>query len=74
VPRAIVFLIAARAFVFFDDVALVLVDGEASGNAGLLVRSHPEPVAVQRRPILDQQRRPLANGREILPRRRIYLR
>ena len=66
VPRAVVFLVAPRALVLLDDVLLVLVDREASGNAGLLVRTHLQPVEIERRRLLDGQRRRPAQLLEIL--------
>ena len=61
VARAIVFLVAPRALVLLDDVALVLVDREAAGEPGLLVAAHPQPVEVERRRlVLGDQRRALA--------------
>ena len=44
VPRPIVFLVAPGALVLLDDVAIVLVEGKAGGNAKLLVLAHAQPV------------------------------
>jgi hypothetical protein len=41
---AVVFLVAARALVLLDDVAIVFVDREAGGEAGLDVAAHPQLV------------------------------
>ena len=68
VARAIVFLVAARALVLLDDVALVFVDREAAGDAGLLVLAHPQPIEVERRRLVRDERRLLAERREILAR------
>ena len=39
-PRAIVFLVAPRALVLLDDVAVVFVEAKAGRQAGLLVAAH----------------------------------
>ena len=57
VPRAIVFLVASGPFVLLDDVAVVLVEGEARGQAGLLVAAHTQPIQVEAGLILEHQRR-----------------
>ena len=74
VARAIVFLVAARALVLLDDVRLVLVEREAAGDAGLLVRAHAQSVQVQRRGLVEHERRALAQRREIRPRLFVHLR
>ena len=56
VLRAIVFLVAARALVLLDDVAVVLVDGEARGETGLDVAPHLQPVEIDARLVLHDQR------------------
>ena len=73
VPRAIVFLVGARALVLLDDVLLVLVDREAGGDAGLLVAAHAQAIEVERRLVLDHQRRVGAERREVLLRFRVDL-
>jgi hypothetical protein len=65
VPRAVVFLVAARALVLLDDVALVFVDEEAAGDAGLDVGPHAQPVEVKRRLSLGDERRAAAQRGEI---------
>ena len=55
--RAIVFLVAPRALVLLDDVAVVLVEREAAREAGLLVRAHPEAIEIQARSLLIHERR-----------------
>ena len=57
VARAVVFLVAARALVLLDDVAIVFVDREARGEAGLHVAAHPQPVEVDARLVFDDERR-----------------
>ena len=57
VPRAIVLLVAPSPLVFLDDVLIVLVDGKASGDTRLFVRAHAQPVEVERRRVLDDERR-----------------
>ena len=42
VARAIVFLVAPRPLVLLDDVAVVLVERETGGHAGLFVRAHAQ--------------------------------
>ena len=68
VPRAIVFLVAARTLVLLDDVLLVLVDRETGGDADLLVRPHAQAVEVHRRRVLDDERRLRAQRRQVLAR------
>jgi hypothetical protein len=65
VPGPIVLLVAARPLVLADDVLFVIVDGEAPGDAGLLMAPHPEPVEIQRGLILDHERRRLAQRIEV---------
>jgi hypothetical protein len=72
VARPIVLLVAARALVFLDDVAVVVVHGKGAGDPGLKVRSHTQPVDVQGRRVLEHQRRPRLEGVEILHRLRIH--
>ena len=64
--RAVVFLVAPGALVLLDDVLLVLVHGETAGNAGLLVRPHPQPIEIQGRRLLLRQRRVATQLLEIL--------
>jgi hypothetical protein len=73
VPRAIVFLVAARAFVFLDQVPIVLVEREARGDAGLLVSAHSKPIAIHRRLVVLDERRVRAERGEVLPRRLVHL-
>ena len=57
VPGAIVLLVAPRLLVLLDQVALVLVDREAAGDADLDVTVHVQPIEVERRLGLDRERR-----------------
>ena len=68
VPRAVVLLVAARAFVLLDDVGFVLVDREAPRNARLLVPAHPQPIEVERRRCLGDQRRVATQRLEVFTR------
>ena len=56
VARAIVFLVAPGPLVFPDDVVVVLVEREAPGQADLLVSAHAQPVQVEARHVLEDQR------------------
>ena len=60
VPGAVVFLVLPRPLVLADDVALVLVDREAPGDARLLVPAHAQLVQVQARRLVKDERRRLA--------------
>ena len=57
VPRAIVFLVGPRPLVLLDEIPVVLVEGVAGRDADLFVRSHPEPVEIDGRLFLDDERR-----------------
>ena len=71
VPCAVVFLVAAGPLVLADDVRLILVDRKTTGDAGLLVRTHPQPVEIERRRIIYHERRALAQCHKVLTRFRI---
>ena len=55
VPRAVVFLVAPRALVLLDDVAVVFVDRIAGGQAGLLVAAHLQPIEVHARLVFERR-------------------
>jgi hypothetical protein len=67
VPRAVVLLVGAGPLVLLDDIAVVLVEREAGRDADLFMRSHHEPVEVQRRLRLHQHGSVL-RAREVLSR------
>src|SRR4029453_9560416 len=56
VARAVVFLVALRALVFLDDIAVVLIEREASGNANLFVIATAQPIKVDTRVLFDDER------------------
>src|SRR5438309_1899613 len=56
VTRAVVFLVSPRPFVFLDDAAVVFVEREATCQANLLVRAHPETVEVHAGRLFDDKR------------------
>jgi hypothetical protein len=74
VPRAVVFLVAPGSFVLLDGAGFVLVDRKAARHSRLFVRAHPQPVQVQRRNLVEQERSPLAQRREVLPRPLVHAR
>ena len=57
VARAIVFLVAPGPLVFPDHVCFVLVEREAAGDAGLLVAPHAQSIEIERRRLVQHQRR-----------------
>ena len=67
VAGAVVLLVAAGPLVLADQVALVLVDREGAGDAGLHVAAHAQPVDVERWLGLGRERRRGAQPLEILP-------
>jgi hypothetical protein len=56
VARAVVFLVAPRALVLLDDVAIVFVDREARRQAQLRVVSHAQAIEVDARLVVDEER------------------
>jgi hypothetical protein len=74
VLRAIVFLVAPRAFVLLDDVGVVLVQRETAGDTGLLVGAHPQSIEIQRWRLIEDKRSLLTQGGEVLARFLIDLR
>ena len=67
VARAVVLLVLPRLLVLEDDVVLVLVHGERGGDARLDVGAHLEPVQVEGRSVLDEQRGGVAEAGEVGP-------
>ena len=65
VARAVVFLVASRVFVLLDSSGFVLIHREARGNAGLFVPTHAQPVDVQGRGVLDDERRGLPQAAKV---------
>ena len=49
VSRAIIFLVAPRAFVFANDVAVVFIDRATGNDANLLVIAHDQAVEIEAR-------------------------
>lgn len=57
VSGAVVFFVLPRPFVFLDDIAVVFVEREARGDAGLRDVSHSQPIHVDACRVLDEHRR-----------------
>src|SRR4030095_12957847 len=55
--RAIVLLVRARALVFLDEVARVLVERKASGKSDLRMGSHSQAIEIKGRLVVQKQRR-----------------
>ena len=67
-PSPIVFLVPTRAFVLFYGVSVVLVQRIGSGDAGLDMPAHPQPVDVQAGAIFGNERCPSLQRDKVLGR------